>query len=1080
MDERSQIERAIAEQERLRGTVPDSVIDTTIAILRERLAATETRGAARRKHVTALFADVTGFTALAEALDAEEVADLFEVVWARLDRIITDHGGRIDKHIGDAVMALWGADVTREEDAENAVRAALAMGVAIGQVAEETGHAGRFDVHIGINTGPVLLGHVATTAEFTAMGDTVNVASRLEEVAPPGGILIGHDTYRHVRGVFSVSEQQPLTVKGKREPLRTYLVTGTRPRAFRVAARGVEGIETRMVGRDAELALLQQAMAHAIEHRRGRVVIVVGDAGLGKSRLLFELIDWLELQRDDVLLLQARMDATHAATPYALIRELLFFRFEISENDDWAVDKLVAGFAELGGLDVAAAHFVAHLIGIDVSTSAHVSGLVEDPRQLRDRGSQAVLDLVQAMADRLPVLVLLEDVQWADQASLDLIDELGVDVDERALVMVATARPSLFDRRADWGAGSARIELGPLTAEASAAQVTDVLRLADDVPAQMRDAIVTAAEGNPFYVEELVKSLIEDGTIVVDDDVWHVETARTATLRVPPTLTAVIQARLDRLPPAERVVLQRASVVGRVFWDHAVASELAVDTAPLDASAELDRLVRRELIHRNPDSAFPGAREYTFKHAMVRDVTYDSVLKKVRGVYHRAVAAWLVGQAETEIRAPLIARHLEAAGDDGDAAHWYVRAGHQARRRYANADALSQYAKALELGGLSDRDRFEALEGSGDVLALLARYDEALDAYGTMLAAARDAEDIAAQATALNAIAFVEPRHGSLDVAMEAANEAVALLQGMDEPDGKLLSEALRGAGWLRLRQGDSEAARRLAEEAREYALDAGDDVGLSRSLNLLSLAASTVGDFDVAEACMIEALAVDRRIGDRRGEGSSLINLGEAARRRGDAATAAERYREALAIQRELGDRDLEGLSLSNLGGALVGLGRYDEALASLRAALEVFDAAGSSEHRSETMRFMAEAWLAMGEVSRALATALESLADGQVSGRSDHIGHAWRVLGRVAAAMGEPLVVAGEPCDVDECFKSSVAALRDDAIDRALALADWSRAVAGDEERSHTLWRDAMAILEPLGLGRLAATPPPAGASK
>ncbi len=1068
MDDRANVEQAIAEQERLRGIVPDSVIDTTIAILRERLDAPESIPSARRKHVTVLFADVAGFTALSDTLDAEEVTDLFEVVWGRLDRVITDHGGRIDKHIGDAVMALWGADVTSEYDAENAVRAALAMRDAIGQVATATGHGGRLDVHIGINTGPVLLGHVATTAEFTAMGDTVNVASRLVSAAPTGGILVGHDTYRHVRGVFSVSEQEPLTVKGKPEPLRTYLVTATRPRAFRVATRGVEGIETRMVGRDGELATLQRALTEAFEHGSGRAVTVVGEAGLGKSRLLFELIDWLQLQSHDARLLQARADATHEATPYSMVRELFFFRFEISENDEGAVDKLVAGFAELGGLDAAAAHFAAHLVGIDMSASAHVAGLVEDPKQLRDRGSQAVLDLVRAMATRTPVLVLLEDVHWADHASLDLIEDLMAHAGPLPLVMVATARPSLFDRRPAWGAGGERIELGPLSAEASAAQVADVLRFAGDVPSDVRDAIVGAAEGNPFYVEELVKSLIEDGTIAVGDELWRVDAARMAAIGVPPTLTAVIQARLDRLPPAERAVLARASVVGRAFWDQAVASEAANDDAgPLDIDAELGRLVERELIYRNPDSAFAGCREYSFKHALVRDVMYESVLLKVRRVYHRAVAEWLVSQAETEIRAPLIARHFEAAGAAAEAAGWYVRAGNQARLRYANDDALGQYGQALELGGLESRDRFDALEGSGDVLALLARYHEAIEAYRDLLEAAQEEGDVAAQATALNAISFVEPRVGSFEAAMEAATDAMALLRGMDEPDRKLLSEALRGAGWLRLRLGDHEGARRLVEEARLASTSVGDDVGLSRSLNMLSLAASAVGDFGAAEAYIAQALAVARRIGDRRGEGVSLINLGEAARRRGDFEVAADRYREALAIQRELGDRDLEGLSLSNLGGALVGSGRYAEALETLQSALAVFDEAGAAEHRSETLRFTAEARLGSGEVERALAVALEALSGARETGNPDQLGHAWRVLGRIAAARGEPVMLDGEPCDVDKCFESSVAAFGDDEIDRALALADWSRAV-GDEARM----REASEILEPLGLAGLVTT--------
>jgi class 3 adenylate cyclase len=244
---------AIAAQEQLRGVVPDAVVDASVAALRHQLAAVQ-ESTPRRRQSTILFADISGFTAMAERLDAEEVATLMNMLWSALDRVIRDHGGRIDKHIGDAVMAMWGAEVTREDDPEQALRAGLGLQEALAVFRAE--HHVMLQMRVGVNTGPVLVGNVATTTEFTAIGDAVNVASRLEHAAPVGSVLTSHETYRHVRGVFDVQELERAVLRGRTEPMRVYIVERAKERAFRVASRGVEGVETRTVGRQSELARL--------------------------------------------------------------------------------------------------------------------------------------------------------------------------------------------------------------------------------------------------------------------------------------------------------------------------------------------------------------------------------------------------------------------------------------------------------------------------------------------------------------------------------------------------------------------------------------------------------------------------------------------------------------------------------------------------------------------------------------------------------------------------------------------------------------------------------------------------------
>lgn len=287
MNESEQLEQAIAHLEQQRPLLGDAVVDASIAALRERLAAldipaipavhaphTIAETQQRRKHLTVLLADVQSSTPMAERMDAEDVTEIMNALWERVEKVIIQHGGTIGKHMGDAVMALWGAETAREDDPERAIRAALAIQAQMAAFR----HDRRVDLamRIGLNTGPVLLGEVGITAEFTAMGDTVNTASRLEHSAPVGGILISHDTYCHVRGIFDVQPQEPLQVKGKAQSLQAYLVQQAKPRAFRMDTRGVEGIETRMIGREEELARLKNALYAALDGER-QMITISGD-----------------------------------------------------------------------------------------------------------------------------------------------------------------------------------------------------------------------------------------------------------------------------------------------------------------------------------------------------------------------------------------------------------------------------------------------------------------------------------------------------------------------------------------------------------------------------------------------------------------------------------------------------------------------------------------------------------------------------------------------------------------------------------------------------------------------------------
>ncbi len=593
------LEAAVAAQERLRGIVDDEVIDVTIAALHERLLMSSEP---KRRQATILFADIVGFTALSETLDAEVVTNLVDTLWHRLDAVIVQHGGYIDKHMGDAVMALWGADSTLENDPERAVSAALELQRVVASFAESTGHG--VSMRIGVNTGPVVLATVGSTDEYTAMGDAVNMASRLEHAAPTGTVCISHDTYQHIRGVFDVQRLGRVALKGKSVPQEAYLVARVKPRPFRAATSSVEGIATSTIGRDDELALLRSVFEETATGQCSRLAVIVGEAGAGKTRLFFEFTDWLDLHEAEVFYFHGRSSPQRRGQPLGLVMDLLAGRAGVVDADspDDVLDKLITELA--GVLTREEVVVLATWLGFDVANVVAARGLIAG--EGISLSAKAYLQrYIAVLAEQSPVVWMLEDVHWADDESLDVVLQLVGGLVESPFFVIAAARPDLAERRPDWGSslsGFRQLDVQPLDAAATGALVDEILKRVRVVPPALRSLVVDRSEGNPFYVEELIKMLIDEGVIVLGsgDDTWTIDELQLRADRVPTTLTGVLQARLDGLPIDDQRALQRGAVIGRVFWDTAVAS-LAGERA---GRPTLEASLRRELVLRQIPAAF--------------------------------------------------------------------------------------------------------------------------------------------------------------------------------------------------------------------------------------------------------------------------------------------------------------------------------------------------------------------------------------------------------------------------------------------------------------------------------------------
>ena len=962
----AQVQAAMTALEGQRSILGDAVVESALAALRANLAALQSQGRQeqQRKQVTALFADVFGFTALAETKDAEVVTEVMNNLWALVDRAITEGGGHIDKHIGDAVMALWGVDAAREDDAERAVRAALAMQAAVNTFCQS--HNIPVAMRVGINTGPALLGQVGTTAEFTAIGDTVNLASRLEQACPVGAVLIAHDTYRHVRGIFDVQAQEPLVIKGKSEPVRTYVVLRAKARALRLPTRGVEGIETPMVGRDGELARLQAAYSAAMADARTQTATVIGEAGVGKSRLLYEFSNWLELRPEHIRYFKGRATPNTRNVPYSLFRDLFALRFDILDSDSAAVarDKFRGGMAGL--LEPEQADVVGHWLGFDFSASPAVSGLLGGGN-LGTVARAHLLRYLRALA-AAPAVIILEDIHWADEQSLELAAHVRTAVPDGRLLLLALARPSLFERRSAWDrahAASGQITLTPLSEDASGALVDEILRQVDNVPDTLRDLIITTAEGNPFYLEELIKMLIDEGVIErgirnyelgigdgeqgimgspqttdpLNTDHWTVRADKLAGLKIPATLTALLQARLDGLPLPERTTLQRAAIVGRLFWDDPVAELLDTPRHLLDATLESVR--KRELIFRRERSAFAEAEEYIFKHALLRDVAYETVLLKYRAEFHGRVARWLEEHAGERIDEylGLIAEHFVQAGETDRAAEYQHRSGAQALRLSAFRAARTAFERALALREQSGAPPAATLPHYlqlGVACVRLSDYPAGEQALARALEVARVAGDQPAQAEALSWLSVVALSVGRVDDAEQLLAEALVLARPLG---GATLARVLIHVTNHEWQGGKLDEAAQHAEEVRRLAQQLGDvsqEIAATRALGVVS---GLRREFDESRRYFETCLGLARQIGDRFQESSSESNLGATKQYAGDFAGAVVHYLAAFEADEELGMISRMALNAHNLADAYATLGQLDE---SRRYAVECVRLAG------------------------------------------------------------------------------------------------------------------------------------------
>jgi len=771
---------------------------------------------ADRRLVTVLFADLSGFTALAERLDPEEVRAFQSALFETLAAAITRYDGFVEKFVGDAVLAVFGAPVAHEDDPARACDAALDMlerGAVLSR--EWAGRLGQpVTLHVGIHTGPVVAGSLGGggSAAYAVTGDTVNTTARLLTAAAPGTILVSEATYVMAQHRFAFESAGELMLRGKAKPIVVRRLVGALAQPG--SARGLAGLglAAPLVGRTDELDQLLAAFDR-MERGRGQVVSLVGEAGTGKSRLIAELLGRLDADGRLARAAVRRAACSSLGEPTYGVFGTLFreaYQVEPADSLDVARRKLAAGLRALGAKDeeaIAIAPVLSYVLGLEEETHPDV-----EPEQLKRQIALAARALIERRLEKEPLLILVEDLHWADTASVDLLRHVVDQLADRPLMLLLSHRPDTKPPLVARAAHSV-IRLAPLSPDETRALVAALFGASADVLARFQEFIAARAGGNPFFVEEIVRSLVGKGVIVRQGDGWTC-TAASEAVDVPPTLHGLLLSRVDRLPADARRLLQEAAVLGAVFDEPLLR---AVATVSGIFEEALDRLVEAELIQAV--SHWHERGRYRFTHALVHEVVYQNLLLSRRTELHERVGRALEHAAgprpERLSDLEALGHHWSLSANKPRGARYLVSAGDWARAVYANDDAIRHYQRALqtlaECPGC-DADARAARERLADLLGLTGRRAEALAHYEALREEIEPAGERVGTARMLRKIGGLYWEAGDRERAGACFAGGLERLDENGDPIER--AHLFQEMGRLAFRAGDNAGAIRWAERA--------------------------------------------------------------------------------------------------------------------------------------------------------------------------------------------------------------------------------------------------------------------------
>ncbi len=947
--------------------------------------------------MTALFVDLVGSSGLGERLDPEVMRSVVGQFFELASEIVRRNGGSVEKFAGDSVLALFGLTVSHEDDAERAVRAGLFIRDGIASLAADARerHGISVEVRIGVESGEVVVGDPFGGATM-ATGDVLNVAARLEQAAEPGEVIVGNDAYLATRTAIGYEPIGERALRGRDATIAAWraIEAGLEPGG----ARGVPGLRAPLTGRDDELGMLVGAHRRAVTERKTILFTIIGVPGIGKSRLVREFS--VGAEGGGTRIVRGRCLPYGEGITYWPMAEIV--REIAGVTADMAVDDAVTAIAAVVG-EAGVAERVGFAIGLLSEPPTGAQGV---EREI----AWGFRRFIETLAAERPLVLVFEDIHWGEPALLDLIEYLATWVRSVPLLLLCTSRPELLDRRSTWGSGrleSSRIALEPLD-QAHASTLLSALLDIDGLPKALRDRVLDRAEGNPLFVEEVVRMLIDRGIVVQQDGRW-VSSPDAHDVAVPESVEAIIRARLDTLPRPERALLQVASVVGRIFETSAVAT-LVDDGEPIEP--RLEDAVLRDLVTEEPVLE-PS---YRFKHILIRDVAYASLPKSRRADLHARVAKWLdsCGAGRTDEVADIRAYHLEQAVSLSSEVHGRVDAAlwQQAvaaltascDRAAEREDFRAQESFALRALDLPGGDQSQSLDLRWRLIDARFRQNDILGTQQLATQLATDAREagrheLEGRARLATAAGLWVSTHGGegVESAREQLDRSLELLAAAGDRRYQFDAEYLYGyVGWWR---GNLVEAYDGWERARATASELGDPgreaIAVARLAAVRRNQARLVDAGQLYEA----ALSLAQRSGSRSARAQVGNSFGNYVAKTTSNAEAMPVLRESLALYEDIGDREGIAMVSMNIGTGLVGDGVLDEGVAMLRRAAALFDEIGHGGYLPEAERELAFALLESGDLVEAEVHALRGV---EIAVPDDWatVASTRMVLGRVRAA--------------------------------------------------------------------------------
>jgi predicted ATPase/class 3 adenylate cyclase len=1028
--------------------------------LKERFRQAGLESAGQRRNVTVLFADLCDYTGLAGNIDDEALYEVIQLLIRMLAEKVYQYEGMVDKITGDGLMALFGAPLAYENPAERAVRTAMDMQAGLQELNQDLENrlGERLQMRIGLNRGSVIVGGIGADLliDYTAIGDTVNLARRLQESASVDSILVSESVYQATEALFDYQLQPGLVLKGYQRNQNGYHLLGSKSRPGLV--RGIQGLRSPMVGREAELEDLVGALNDLDQYQRGQFVALIGEAGIGKSRLTTEFkanIDPIKMT-----VLEGQSLTYRKSVSYWIFLELLrdYLGVTPGTSNIEVRERLVSRVSQTLGKEAGEIlPFLEHLLSLESSDGKVAQRLSYlDAEQLRKQTFIAVRNLFLAEARQKPLILILEDLHWVDEVSLDLLAFILDSIDDLPVMVLVISRPpfeSAFEQifthtQSRLGERCRSIQLDNLSDEQSDRLLYSLLGMLE-IPEDFHTQILNRAAGVPFYIEEILRMLIDKQVLVSEGGRWIFSSDEDMELEVPDNLQDLILTRFDRLEPVQRSILQTASVIGRQF-----NSDLLNEVMQYGKDKQLKRalasLVEKAFILPLEEQGDDG---YLFRHVLTSDAVYRTLLRRERNKLHGIVAETLeqfyADRLESQVE--VLAGHYLRSVHLDKALHYHILAGSKSARDYANLQAKKYYEEARDLLSQVAHSAEQALEiwtGLGDVLVFIGEYGNARECYQEALETNLDSQDSPEsqpQIVIHRKIAITYERQGDFDQALDHLNLASKALKSAEILSPVAKAQILNDTGWIYFLRGNFDEAQdalqsaldlveesdqfsvvasihnrlgAVAYQLREYKQAAkfvrkslelrktlGDLSGEARLYNNLGLLGLMSGDLLEAETNFNQSIQLLEKVGDTEGIALANINLGLVKFDQGDYESASEHLETAIAVADKIGHRFYLGLADMYLGRLETALGEFEHAVDLLDESVQIFTELGAQDNLIDAMCYQAENYLAWGEVGSSIQwseKARQGLT-GTLAEDSVQAGRVLRLRGAIARRQGE-----------------------------------------------------------------------------